>query len=558
MSSLSAASIELFEDLIRYEVEDKAIPSISYALVDRDGVLAEGHVQRHDRHFDMGKDTCFRIGSITKTFTSLAIMQLVEKGLVDIDVDVSTYLPGFKPVNPFAGAEGGPYGSVISLRKLMTHTAGLVREPKSGHYLDATRPPLEDTVDELASSTLKQDPSLGVMHYSNAGIAVVGRVIEVVTGQSYSDYVATNILKPLGMDSSSCGMAPGIRERLAPADMWTLDGDTPAPVFSLGGSPAGNIFSTTGDMARYAQCLLRGGFDAAGNSIISPASLREMWTPFGKRPAGHDKALNGYGLCFGSGDVDGWTSVGHGGAVYGYASQMMLLPAAGVGVLIFATLDFANQIASRLGVDGVRIVLAERKMGTMPERTQRPPEISEAQFKALPGYYRDDATQEIVEVKSKDGKVYLMGEGVPHRIRPVAGNDFVIDGRIYGRGADYAHMNLSFPAAGKLAWRDTSWTRIETPEDETVPDAIAPHLGEYGPDFNITYLTYSHGGLKCLIEYFCTHTCEPVEEGRFRMHGRLYEDEILELDAVDDNGKRGIRVGPMFLERRSPSQAEAA
>ncbi|WP_043610579.1 serine hydrolase, partial [Ensifer sp. ZNC0028] len=132
MSSLSAASIELFEDLIRYEVEDKAIPSISYALVDRDGVLAEGHVQRHDRHFAMGKDTCFRIGSITKTFTSLAIMQLVEKGLVDIDVDVSTYLPGFKPENPFAGAEGGPYGSVISLRKLMTHTAGIVREPKSG------------------------------------------------------------------------------------------------------------------------------------------------------------------------------------------------------------------------------------------------------------------------------------------------------------------------------------------------------------------------------------------------------------------------------------------
>ena len=66
---------------------------------------------------------------------------------------------------------------MISLRKLMTHTSGLVREPKSGHYLDATRPPLEDTVNELASSVLKQDPRLGVMHYSNAGIAVVGRVI---------------------------------------------------------------------------------------------------------------------------------------------------------------------------------------------------------------------------------------------------------------------------------------------------------------------------------------------------------------------------------------------
>jgi CubicO group peptidase (beta-lactamase class C family) len=558
MPSLSAASIALFEDLIRYEVEDKAIPSISYALVDRDGVLAEGHVQRHDRHFDMGKDTCFRIGSITKTFTSLAMMQLVERGLVEIDVDVSTYLPGFKPENPFAGTEGGPHGSVISLRKLMAHTAGLVREPKSGHYLDATRPPLEDTVSELARSTLKQDPSLGIMHYSNAGIAVVGRVIEVVTGLSYSDYVAANILKPLGMDSSSCGMAPGIRERLAPADMWTLEGDTPAPVFSLGGSPAGNIFSTTGDMARYAQCLLRGGFDIAGNSVISPGSLREMWTPFGKRPDSLDKSMAGYGLCYGAGEVDGWESVGHGGAVYGYASHMLLLPGAGIGVLMFATLDFANQIVSRLGVDGLRIALSDRKMGKALQRAQRPPAIVDEQFETLPGYYRDDATQEIVEVKSKAGKLYLMGDGVPLQIRPVSGNDFVIDGRIYGRGAGYAHLNLSFPEPGKLVWKDASWTRIDAPADETVPDEIKPHLGEYGPDFNITYLTYSHGGLKCLIEYFCTHRCEPVEEGRFRMHGRLYEDEILELDAVDEHGKCGIRVGPMFLERRSPSQAEAA
>ncbi|TGW05548.1 hypothetical protein EN788_46890, partial [Mesorhizobium sp. M2D.F.Ca.ET.145.01.1.1] len=66
---------------------------------------------------------------------------------------------------------------------------------------------------------------------------------------------------------------------------------------------------------------------------------------------------------------------------------------------------------------------------------------------------------------------------------------------------------------------------------------------------------YSHGQLKCLIEYFCTHSCEPVDAGRFRMHGLLYEEEILELGAIDDNGRRGIRVGPMFLERR---QAEMA
>ncbi|ASV87754.1 beta-lactamase family protein (plasmid) [Ochrobactrum quorumnocens] len=550
MSALSKTSIDLFESLLRHEVEDKAIPSISYALVDRDSLLAQGHVQHPDRHFKMNDQTCFRIGSITKTFTAVAIMQLVEKGLLDLDVDVSEYLPGFQPVNPFIGRESGPFGSHVSLRKLMSHTAGIVREPKSGHYLDAHRPPLADTVAELATSTLKQDPSAGTMHYSNAGIAVVGLVIEKVARKTYADYITDNILKPLGMLGTSSGMAEGIRDRLAPADMWTLEGDSPAPVFSLGGSPAGNIFSTNQDMANYAQCLLRGGFAPDGNSILSPASLREMWTVIGKRPSNHDKTQNGYGLCFGIGDIDGWTSVGHGGAVYGYASQMTLLPSAGIAVLIFATLDFANQIASRLAGDGLRLALSERNMGSRPPAPRIPPAIKDEQFKTLPGFYRHAGSGEVVEVKKNGRKLYLMGEGVPLEIRPVAGDDFVIDGRIYGRGADYPHMNVSFEVPSKMSWKGQDWTRVDSLPVEQVPPEICSHLGEYGPDFNITYLTYSHGQLKCLIEYFCTHTCEPVDSGRFRMRGLLYEEEILELGAVDETGREGIRVGPMFLERR--------
>lgn len=546
----SAGAKKLFKDLIAYEVEDKAIPSISYALVDRDGLLAEGHIQRSDLSFPMKEDTCIRIGSITKTLTSMAIMQLVEQGRIDIDVDISTYLPGFAPLNPFAGRESGPFGPEITLRKVMSHTAGLVREPKSGHYLDAHRPPLEDTVAELAKSTLKQDPSAGVMHYSNAAIAVVGLVIERVSGLSYSDYVHRHIMAPLGMKDSASGMAPGIRERLAPAAMWTLDGDSPAPVFDLGGSPAGNIFSTTGDMAAYAQCLLRGGFAPDGTRVVSPASLREMWTPIGQRKA-HGKAIGGYGLCYGVGELDGWTTVGHGGAVYGYASEMTLIPGAGLGVLIFGTLDFANQITRRLGAEGLRIALSERKMGKAPERRQRPAPITAAQFAELPGNYLDAESGEVVEVKAEEGKLYLMGDGMPLQIRPAGGNNFVIDGRIYSEGADYPHMSLRFPAPGKLDWRGTAWTKSTAIPDEVPPAEIAPHLGEYGPDFNVTYLSYSHGKLLCLIEYFCTHTCEPIERDRFRMHGILYEEEVLELGAVDETGRQGIRVGPMFLERRA-------
>ena len=76
MPSLSTDAHTLVEDLIRHEVEDKSIPSISYALVDRDGLLAEGLGHRHNRHYPIREDTCFRIGSITKSFTSVSYTHL--------------------------------------------------------------------------------------------------------------------------------------------------------------------------------------------------------------------------------------------------------------------------------------------------------------------------------------------------------------------------------------------------------------------------------------------------------------------------------------------------
>jgi D-alanyl-D-alanine dipeptidase len=90
-----------------------------------------------------------------------------------------------------------------------------------------------------------------------------------------------------------------------------------------------------------------------------------------------------------------------------------------------------------------------------------------------------------------------------------------------------------------------------------VPDALAPHLGEYGPDSDVTRLFYDAGGLKCLIEYFYTHSLEALSPGAYRMHGLLYEDEQLELGVRNEDGQTGIRIGPMFLERRRlPSDSD--
>lgn len=541
------------EELIAHEVADKAIPSISYAVADRDGLMASGHLVRAGLGHRLDDRSLFRIGSLTKMFTAIGIMQLAERGLVDLDADVSAYIPGFRPENPFAGQDSGPYGSQVSLRKLMSHTAGVVREAKDGHYLDDRPPTLEATVEGLKTSVLKDDPSAGVMHYSNAGIALVGRVLELVSGLSYADYLSRHIFGPLGMTDSFVGLSPAVRDRLAPAWMWDVGGDVPAPVFDLGGAPAGAIFSTVPDMAKFATWLLRGGFTPDGRPVLSPASLQQMWVPVGRMPAGSIRR-KGYGLGFGTGQVDGWPSVGHGGAVYGYSTQLEVLPQAGLAALTFSTLDFTNQIAGRLVKRALQSALASRRMGPPLAPLVTHPALTAAHLDGLPGLYQAADGSESVEVRAKDGRLYLMGEGVPLELKWRGGDAFTIDGRIWGEEADYPHLDPTFRAAdGVMGWKGKDWSRRQAAAAE-VPADLAVHLGVYGPDFNPTRLFYADGQLKCLIEYFCTHDCERLPEGGWRMHGILYEGEALELGARDEAGRTGIRVGPMFLVR----QTEAA
>jgi CubicO group peptidase (beta-lactamase class C family) len=541
---------ERIESLIQFEIDDKEIPSISYTLLGRDEPLAHGHIQRDDLDNVFSDKTRFRIASQTKMFTSICLMQLVEKGLINIDVPVSTYLPGFEPKNPFCSDTPGPFGNDVTLRKLLSHTSGMIREPKSGHYLDVSNPPLSKTVAELIDIVLKNDPSKGIFSYSNAGIGIVGEVVAKVSGQSFADYLTTRVLEPLGMIDSAIASTPEILENLAPAFMWTLDGDTPAPVFDLGGAPAGNIYATLSDMEKFITALLRGGFTPNGHRIVSPRSLAQMWQVIGQRPAGY-AGLQSYGLGFGVSEIDGWLSVGHGGAVYGFASQLSVLPQAGLGVVVISTLDCSNGVVSRLTEDLLRLSLSAHKMGDLPQPRTKYSTISDIQIQSLPGSYKCDEDEEFASIQKKERKLYLIGDGMPLQIKPKGnGTDFALDGRLYSEGSDYEHLDLSFPKQGKMIWKGKGWSKtIKVISKEADPD-LAPHLGEYGPDISITNLTYENGALMCLIEYFHSHRCVPVDGKFYKMFGTLYPEETLELDAEDEAGNRGIRVGPMFLKRR--------
>src|SRR5438105_2778730 len=189
-------AIAAIEKLITRELADKQLPALSIALVDDQAIVwtkGFGYADP-DKRMPATPETVYRVGSVSKLFTDIGIMQLVERGEVDLDAPVSKYLPDFKPVNPF--------GKSITLRQLMSHRAGLVREPPVGHYFDPTGPTLAQTVQSLNSTELIYAPESHTK-YSNAGIAVVGYALERLKGEPFPVYLKHAVLEPLGLQKSS-------------------------------------------------------------------------------------------------------------------------------------------------------------------------------------------------------------------------------------------------------------------------------------------------------------------------------------------------------------------
>ena len=500
---------ETIEDAVRWEVEARRIPSISYALVDRDAVLATGHVARAGTTAPTDANL-FRIASLTKMMTAIAVMQLARSGRLQLDDDVADHLPV---------ARGA------TLRQLLSHTSGLTREAAIGHYLDDHAPPLAETVRSLAAFPRKVEP--GIYRYSNAGFALLGAVVEARGGGSrYADVVRERIFDPSGMSDTTVGFDDAAQGRLVAAQMWSFDGDRPAPIFNLGGESAGNVVSSLGDMGRFARALL-------SDDLLPRAALEEMWrVPGGK----------GYGLGFAVDRLDGRRTVGHGGVVYGYASLLTALPDDGLAVVLFSTMDMTNQVLNRLGAYALRLALAERGGGATP---QPPVRTEPAPGRGLAGdYWRADGSDRI-ELREREDGLYLLENGVPLEIR-ADGDALVVDGRLQGQDNEGGFLGLDVTADG-LRWRGETWTAVP-PVPVAPPADLVPHLGTYGPAFLPVQLMFRDGKLRGLAEGLAAHTCEPLGGNRYVMRGWLLDDEVLEVGLIR-NGRPANKVGEVIFEK---------
>ncbi len=243
------------------------------------GLAAVGY-QDLESKTPMRTDTIFRLASVTKPVTCAGIMILVDEGRLSLIDPVEKYLPEFKglklnPCGTLAGynCELVPPSRPVNILDLMTHTSGL---PGSAGR-DAPPKTLAERVAAVSGATLLFEPGTA-WNYSNIGIAALGRIIEVVTGQAYDRFLAERIFRPLEMNDTFFFVPPDKANRVASVYTYETSGlkrvSMPEPKFP---APEGGLFSTAADMARFHQMLLDKG-TLNGQRILSAAAVEAMTT----------------------------------------------------------------------------------------------------------------------------------------------------------------------------------------------------------------------------------------------------------------------------------------
>lgn len=307
------------EEYLTEQVRDAGYPGAAFAIV-RDGrVTRAGGIGRADptgRPIDA--DTPFVIGSLSKAITAAAVMQLVERGQVDLDASVTKYLPSF--------AVAGGRADEIALRHLLTQTSGLPSQAGSA--------PLGDDVTSLAAQvralrnvSLASEPG-AAFAYSNANYEVLGAVVEEVTGKTFGAYVADAIYAPLRMEHSHTELDEAQADGLSAAHrFWFGVPSAGTPFWRPDFLPAGWLIASAADLGRWAAANLEGG-TLDGQHVLSVAAMEQMHA--GAVDAGRSR----YGMGWFDGRIGTTRTVSHSGSTTDMGSAIYLAPEQGVGVVV--------------------------------------------------------------------------------------------------------------------------------------------------------------------------------------------------------------------------------
>ena len=387
-------AIEEIERYVERRMDQVNMPGMALAVTDRDTTLKIDTFGYADiaAKAPVESGTMFEIGSIGKSFTNIALLQLRDEGRLDLHAPVSSYLPWFEVQSDY-----GP----ITAHHLMTHTAGLPSGTDIGPH---------GLYEAWALRDLRTGAPPGeYFRYSNVGYKLLGFLLEELDGRRYSEAIQARVLDPLGMRDSHPVIGFETRKRAAVGYRSFYDDrpehrdhDLVPAMWTEYGVGDGCQASTAGDMAIYLRMLMNGGTGPSGR-IVSEDSFRLM----SQRAIATQQwggAHYGYGLT--SADIDGHQYLGHGGSTTGFVAAMIADLTDGIGVVVLVNGLVQSYGAVDMALHMLRILRAGRDGLEFPHA----PPVAEPELVADASDYAGNySSVEDQFVITSDGERLLLG-----------------------------------------------------------------------------------------------------------------------------------------------------
>ncbi|HTH54726.1 MAG TPA: serine hydrolase domain-containing protein [Cyclobacteriaceae bacterium] len=349
-------------------------PAIAYGIVVDDKLVysnATGYANL-EKKTSADNTSRFRIASMTKSFTAMAILRLRDEGKLELTDAAANYIPEMKSLK-YPTVDASP----ITIFNLLTMSAGF---PEDNPWGDRQLSDSDQDLTDLIKSGVSFSSSPGAQfEYSNLGYALLGRIISEVSGMHYQDYIIKRILRPLGMNDCEFEFEKIPAEKLALGYRWEDEQWKPEALLKDGSyASMGGMICTIDDFAKYMSFLL-GAWPSRNGEDVGPVkrnSAREMQQPWKFRGLFANRKTSSGELCpatasygFGLGwrqDCHNDISISHGGGLPGFGSVHVLMPEYGIGVVAFSNLTYANMGAPANRVLDTLVYLLQLKKRVLP------------------------------------------------------------------------------------------------------------------------------------------------------------------------------------------------
>lgn len=480
------------------------------ALVSRNGQIiykkAFG-MANLELNIPMQADNVFRIGSITKQFTSVAILQLMEQGKLSLQDDITKFIPDYPT-----------HGHHITIEHLLTHTSGIQSYTDMKDFGEIMRKDMkpEELVAHFKNQPMEFAPGTK-WNYNNSGYFLLGYIIEKITGKTYPQYVEEVFFKPLGMNNSYYGSDSKIIKNRASAYEKGKDGFQNAEPLSMTlPYSAGSIQSTVEDLFKWHQAV-------HAYKLVKKETLNKAFTKY--------KLNNGketqYGYGWFLGNVQGSATIEHGGGINGFLTQSIYLPKEDVFVAVFSNCDGnpPSDVSSKIAALTIGKPYAYK-------------EITLDNLQSYTGVYENEEGQRIITLA--DNQLYSQRSGGnKSKIKPYQKDAFFFENMLstleFGRNG--AGQIEKVTLKGRQA--DATWKKTDKPipthtEVQVSEQILASYVGEYqlAPNF---ILTVTKEGKGLMTQATGQGKIEIFAESETKFFPKVMEAQIEFIK--DDSGK---------------------